>query len=124
MPSRRRSLGAPIVVGFALLVAGCGSDAREICGRSGTAELCLVGGPSSYSIEGEGFEAGSDATGTMGGGGEPFVIDIDAAGRVATPGGAMFGVLGGPDPQELVVTGTTSGGEPAEFKLTVPAVPR
>lgn len=123
MPSRRRSLAAPIVVGFALLVAGCGSDAREICGRSGAAELCLVGGPSSYSIEGEGFEASSDATVTMGGGGEPIVIDIDAAGRVATDG-AKVGVLGGPDPQEVVVTGTTSGGEPAEFKLTVPAVQR
>lgn len=123
MPSRRRSLVTPIVMGFALLVAGCGSDAREICGRSGAAALCLVGGPSSYSIEGEGFEASSEATGTMGGGGEPMVIDIDAAGRLAASG-AIFGVLGGPDPQELVVRGTTSGGEPAEFKLTVPAVQR
>jgi hypothetical protein len=123
MPSRRRSLVAPIVVGFALLVAGCGSEAREICGRSGPAELCLVGGPSSYRIEGQGFEPTSDATVSMAGGGEPITIDIDAAGRVATDG-ASAGVLGGPDPQEVIVTGTTSRGEPAEFRLTVPAVRR
>lgn len=123
MRLRRTSLGAAIGVVFALLVAGCGSDAREICGRSGAAELCLVGGPSSYSIEADGFRAGSDATMTVAGGGQPIVIDIDATGRVATDG-AKLGILGGPDAQKVVVTGTTSGGEPAEFTLTVPAFRR
>lgn len=123
MRLRRTSLGAAIGVGFALLVAGCGSDGREICGRSGAAELCLVGGPSSYSIEADGFRAGSDATMTVVGGGQPIVIDIDATGRVAADG-PKLGILGGPDAQEMVVTGTTSRGEPAEFRLTVPAIRR
>lgn len=123
MRLRRTSLGTAVLVGFALLVAGCGSDAREICGRSGGAELCLVGGPSSYSIEADGFRAGSDATLTVVGGGQPIVIAIDATGRVATDG-ARLGILGGPDAQEVVVSGTTSGGEAAEFTLTVPAVRR
>ena len=109
-PSRRR------------LRVGClESDARWICGRSGAAELCLVGGPSSYRIEAEGFEAGSEATLTMGNGGRPIAIHIDATGREVTAG-AGAGVLGGPDPQEVVVTGTTSGGEPVESALTVPAI--
>lgn len=122
MRLRRTSLGAAIGVGFALF-AGCGSDGREICGRSGAAELCLVGGPSSYSIEANGFRAGSDATMTVVGSGQPIVIDIDATGRVAADG-QKLGILGGPDAQEVVVTGTTSGGEPAEFTLTVPAIRR
>ena len=123
MRLRRTLLGAAIGVGFAFLVAGCGSDGREICGRSGEAELCLVGGPSSYSIEADGFRPGSDATMTVVGGGQPIVIEIDETGRVASDG-AKLGILGGPDAQEVVVAGTTSGGEPAEFTLTVPAIRR
>ncbi len=46
---------------------------------------------------------------------------MDASGRVAKEGGKVA-VLGGPDRQEVVVAGTTSSGELAEFRLTVPAV--
>lgn len=123
MAGRRRvaCLAMPIVVGLALVGSGCGSEGRAICGRSGAAELCIVGGPSSYKVKGEGFQARSHATLSMGDGGKPLVLDVDSAGRVTTDG-AHVGVLGGPDPQVVVVTGTTPTGEQAEFKLTVPAV--
>ena len=34
--------------------------------------------------------------------------------------GAKVGLLSGPDPQQVTITGTTSDGDPAEFELTLP----
>ena len=128
MPRWRVPFAVSIVAGVALLVGACGSDERRICERSGATEVCLVGGPSSYHFEGEGFKANSEATLTsVRSGGQPAPIPIDASGRVAKDGITKEGtvkleVLGGPDPQEFVVAGTTLDGKPVEFKLTVPPI--
>lgn len=113
---------AAIVLGVGLLVAGCGGSnekASRICRVSGTAEICLVSGPSNYKVEGSGFQPRSEATLTLGGAGQPLVVHMDGAGRVQQQGSTV-GILGGPDSQQVVINGTTSGGSPAAFELTVP----
>ena len=114
---RRSSWGSP----FSSPAAGQ-RRVRSVGGR-GRRSCAWSAVPRATASRARGFEPTSDATVSMAGGGEPITIDIDAAGRVATDG-ASAGVLGGPDPQEVIVTGTTSRGEPAEFRLTVPAVRR
>lgn len=122
MPPRGVWPAALVVVVSALLGAACESARQtSTCARSGTAQLCLVGGSSGYTLEGSGFQANSEATLTIvGGGGHPMGVPINAEGVLAG-GMTLVGVLAGSDPQVVVVTGTSSADEPAEFELTVPA---
>lgn len=115
----RRGAASLVAVGVAALLAGCADKEDRICRQSGPAEVCLVGGSSSYELEGRGFLPGSDATVTVGGGGQPLVIQVGRDGRM--PAGGMAGVLGGAGAQDVVIAGAAEGGQPVTFELVVPA---
>ena len=116
-----------VVTAAAILVAGCGSTNARTCRQSGVAEFCLIERGQAYRAEGQGFAPGSAVTITVDDGGnspsgQP-TFRADQNGKVPARG-ARAGVLPGPSPQRVTVTGTARTGDRVNFEFTVPPAGR
>lgn len=125
----RKLWWSAMVVAFATItVVGCGEAEARMCRQSGEAELCLVEDGQAFETTGDGFQPGSDvhidvddgAPRPVGAGpGELSGLRADQDGTFPGPGGAV-GLLRGPDPQRVTVTGTDASGGEVRFDFTVP----
>ncbi len=116
-----------ILLWGSLLVAGCAKADARMCQRTEEAEFCLTEDGSAFKASGRGFQPGSpvnmvtddgrDAAGAEPG---PSTLRAGEDGKVPSRNGTA-GVLTGPQPQQVVVTGTSTGGSPVRFEFTVPA---
>ena len=112
-----------VITAAAILVAGCGSTKSRMCRQSGVAEFCLIQSGQAYRAQGQGFAPGSTVTMAVeDGGNSPSgqpTFQADENGKVPARG-ATAGVLPGPSPQRVTVTGTARTGDQISFEFTVP----
>ena len=119
-----------VLLSGSLVVAGvgCAKTNARMCQKTEEAEFCLTKEGSAFKASGRGFQPGSPVNmvtdnGRDDAGAEPGPSTLRAGGdgRVPSPNGTA-GVLTGPQPQRVVVTGTSTSGRPVRFEFTVPAV--
>lgn len=119
---------AMVVAVATITIVGCGEAEARMCRQSGEAEFCLVEDGQAFQTTGHGFQPGSDvhidvddgAPRPVGAGPDELpVLRADQDGTFAGPDGVM-GLLRGPDPQRVTVTGTDASGGEVRFDFTVP----
>jgi hypothetical protein len=106
---------------------GCANTNARMCQQTEEAEFCLTKDGPAFKASGRGFQPGSPVNmvtddGRDDAGVEPGPSTLRAGedGEVPSPSGTA-GVLTGPRPQQVVVTGTSTSGRPVRFEFTVPA---
>lgn len=115
-----------VAAGLVLTIGACGEAGSRVCRQSGAAEFCLVEDGPAYEAEGHGFRPDSEVHITLDGASEqadagpepPPTLRADRDGKVPGRTGGVVGLLRGPKPQRLIVTGTAAGGEQVRFKFT------
>lgn len=114
-----------VAAGLALTIGACSEAEARVCRQSAEAEFCLVEDGSAYEAEGHGFRPGSEVQITLDGASEQAdaapeslpSLRADQDGKVPGRDGVV-GLLRGPKPQRLIVTGTAADGEQVRFEFT------
>ena len=118
-----------VLLSSSLVVAGvgCAKANARMCQKTEEAEFCLTKKGRAFKASGRGFQPGSQVNMVTDNerhdaDAEPGSSTLRAGddGKVPSPNGTA-GVLTGPQPQRVVVTGTSTRGEPVRFEFTVPA---
>ncbi len=115
-----------VAAGLVLTIGACGEAGSRVCRQSGQAEFCLVEDRAAYEAEGHGFRPGSEVHISLDGTSEradaasesPPTLRADQDGKVPGRTGGVVGLLRGPKPQRLIVTGIAAGGEQVRFEFT------